>query len=123
MSQFKEILVFGDSRFLGDVYAKKFIGVFEGDINGNADTAIKARQDILGNPISTYIRSAEADAQQIVFTRGDGSTFSVTTQDIQTEVIDNLESTSTTAALSANMGRVLEEEVSELRTAATWSIY
>jgi hypothetical protein len=124
MSQFKEILVFGDSRFLGDVYAKKFIGVVEGDLYGNADTAIKARQDIHGRPIdSTYIMGVSNIGTDIVFTRGNGSTFSINTQEIKINVVDNLESESPTDALSANMGRQLESEVEELRDASTWSTY
>ena len=124
MAQFKEILVFGTARFLSDVHGKKFYGTFEGDVTGNAGSAIKARQDALGQSIDgTYIKNVEVDGSVVTFTKGNGSTFSITTQDTHVPVIDNLTSTDTESALSANMGRVLENEVTVLRDAATWQMY
>lgn len=56
MSQFKELLVFGDSKFLDSVKAKKFIGPLE----GNADSATK---DSLGNIIvDTYVTKTTFNA-------------------------------------------------------------
>lgn len=124
MAQFKEILVFGTAHFLSDVYGKKFYGTFEGDVNGTAARAIKANQDNLGQSIDgTYIKDATVDGNVVTFTKGNGSTFSISTQDTHVNVIDSLASTSTTDALSANMGRVLEGEIDTLRVAATWSTY
>lgn len=124
MAQFKEILVFGTARFLSDAYGKTFHGTFDGDVTGNAGSAIKARQDALGQSIDgTYIKNVEVDGPVVTFTKGNGSTFTITTQDTHVDVIDNLTSTDTEAALSANQGRVLEGEVTELRDAATWQTY
>lgn len=47
-----------------------------------ADSATKATQDSAGQQIdSTYIKSASVDGKVITFTRGDGTTFKITTQD------------------------------------------
>ena len=117
MAQFKELLVFGTTRVLDNVYAKKFIG----DIEGNADTATRASKDALGQTIdATYLKGASADGQTVTFTKGDGSTFSITTQDTHVDVVDNLTTQDATKALSANQGYVLDGRVSALETAATW---
>ena len=116
MSQFKDLLVFGDSRFLGKVYAKKFVGPLE----GNADSATKALKDNLNQQIdSTYIKGAGVEGQTITFTRGDGSTFSFDTQDTHVNVLDVDNSTATADALSANQGRLLRNDITALQEAAT----
>ena len=117
MAQFKELLVFGTTRVLDNVYAKKFIG----DIEGNADTASKATNDILGQKIDeTYIKNASVDGTSVTFTKGNGSTFSINTQDTHVDVVDNLTTQDATKALSANQGYVLDGRVAALETAATW---
>ena len=56
MSQFKELLVFGDSKFLDSVKAKQFIG----PLKGQADSAVK---DSLGNVIvDTYVTKTTFNA-------------------------------------------------------------
>ncbi len=119
MSQFKEILVFGDSRFLGTVYAKKFVGPLE----GNADSATKAVKDNLNQVIdSTYIKGSSVSGTTITFTRGDGSTFSFETQDTHVTVVDSDMSTATDQALSANQGKLLRDDITALQTAASINI-
>lgn len=119
MAQFKELLVFGTTRVLDNVYAKKFIG----DIEGNADTATKASKDALGQTIdATYIKGASVSGQDVTFTRGDGSTFAIQTQDTHVDVVDDLLTANATKALSANQGVVLDGRVSALETAATWNM-
>jgi hypothetical protein len=118
MAQFKDLLVFGTTRVLDNVYAKKFIG----DIEGNADTATKALQDYSGQVItSTYIKNASASGTTLTFTKGDGSTFTITTQDTHVDVVDDVLTADATKALSANQGVVLAGRIADLEEAATWT--
>ena len=117
MAQFKELLVFGTTRVLDNVYAKKFIG----DIQGNADSATIASKDALGQVIDqTYIKNASVSGQTLTFTKGDGSTFAFDTQDTHVVIADDLLTNSSTQALSAAQGVVLDGRVTALETAATW---
>lgn len=62
----------------GNLTAPKFVG----PLQGNADTATKAVQDSAGQTInSTYIKNLNATGQTITYTRGDGTTGVITTQD------------------------------------------
>lgn len=123
MAQFKELLVFGTTRILDNVYAKKFVGDIEGDITGNADTATQASKDMLGQDISeTYIKGASVDGTTLTLTKGDGSTFSIETQDTHVDVVDDLLTEDATKALSANQGVVLAGRVAALESAATWEM-
>ena len=121
MAQFKDMLVFGTARFMDDIHAKRVVAnTFIGDVEGNASSAIKARQDALGQAIdATYIAGVQADGTTVTFTRGNGSTFTIATQDTHVDIIDNLTTSDPDSALSANMGRQLEDEVTVLRDAAT----
>ena len=119
MAQFKELLVFGTTRVLDNVYAKKFIG----DIEGNADTATKATNDALNQKIDeTYIKNASVSGTTVTFTKGNGSTFSLSTQDTHVDVVDDLLTADATKALSANQGVVIDGRLSALETAATWQM-
>lgn len=52
---------------------------------GSAGSATKATQDSGGNTInSTYIKNASVSGKVVTFTKGNGSTFSITTQDTDT---------------------------------------
>lgn len=54
-------------------------------LNGNASSATKATQDSAGQQInSTYIKNVSVNGRTITFTRGDGTTFTITTQDTVT---------------------------------------
>jgi hypothetical protein len=116
MSQFKELLVFGTSRFLDSVYAKKFVGPLEG-------TAMAAIRDNRNQVIdSTYIKdiSGDGSSETITFTMGDGTTKTFTTMNTQVTVVDNLESDSTTSALSAKQGKVLDARLQAVEGSTTW---
>ena len=51
-------------------------------------TAVKANQDSLGNNLSNYIDDAAVNGQTVTFIRGNGSTFSIHTQDNDTKYDD-----------------------------------
>ena len=117
MSQFKELLVFGTSRFLDSVYAKKFIGPLEG-------TAHRAIADNLGQQIdSTSIKDISGDgtSEEITFTMGDGTTKTFTTKNTQVTVVNNLTSDSTTDALSAAQGKALDTRLQAVEASTTWT--
>lgn len=120
MSQFKELLVFGTGRFFDTVYAKKFVGEFEGTIQGNAETATRADQDMLGQSISgTYLKGITGDGTSttITFTKGDGTTGTFQTKDTVTTIIDNLTTQTANEALSANQGYVIDGRLDTVEAA------
>lgn len=60
-------------------------GGITASLNGNASSATKATQDSAGQQINTtYIKNVSVNGQTITFTRGDGTTFTITTQDTVT---------------------------------------
>lgn len=76
MAQLKDLIVTGTSRFLGNIY---------GTLNGNADTATKATQDSAGQQINaTYIKGLSVSGKTITYTKGNGTTGTITTQDTNT---------------------------------------
>lgn len=61
-------------------------GGVTGNLNGNATTATKATQDSAGQQINTtYIKSVSVSGTAVTFTRGDNTTFTVYTQDTNTD--------------------------------------
>ena len=67
----------GNTSFPGTVSASSF--------NGNANTATKATQDSAGQQINTtYIKGLSVSGRTITYTKGDGSTGTITTQDNNT---------------------------------------
>ena len=116
MSQFKELLVFGNSRFLDSVYAKKFVGPLDG-------LAARATADKNGKDITTYVASITGDgtSDEVTVTFGDGTTTTFTTKDTQVDVEDSLTSQSATAALSANQGYVLNGRLETVESAIAWT--
>lgn len=76
MAQIKDLIVTGASRFLGNIY---------GTLKGNADTSTKATQDSTGQQINkTYIKGLSVSGKTITYTKGDGTTGTITTQDNNT---------------------------------------
>lgn len=117
MSQFKELMVFGPARILDTVYAKRFVGEFEGTIDGLASSATA---DASGQVIAdTYIKGISANGTTVTVTLGNGSTSSFQTQDTVTEIEDSLTSQASTAALSANQGYVIDGRLDDLETKLT----
>lgn len=73
MAQLKDLIVTGASRFLGNIY---------GTLKGNADTATKATQDSAGQQINTtYIKGLSVNGKTVTYTKGNGSTGTITTKD------------------------------------------
>lgn len=65
-------------------------------------------------PNTGNIRSINADGTTITYTKDDGAVGSFTTQDTTVNVQDNLNSTITSDALSANQGRILKEMITSV---------
>lgn len=64
-----------------NIYGDTFVG----SLNGNAATATKATQDSVGQQINTtYIKGLSVSGRTITYTKGDGSTGTITTQDNNT---------------------------------------
>lgn len=88
--------------------------VFKGSLNGNASTAssaTKATYDGGGTKeIRTYVSDVEISGRTITVTRGNGNTFTLTTQDTNTwrGIQDNVTSDSDTDSLSAKQGKYLK---------------
>lgn len=123
MAQFKELLVFGTTKVLDTVYAKRFVGRFEGEIKGNAETATKASQDALGQNIaSTYVSGISTEGTTITITKGDGTTSTINTQDTHVELVDDLTTDDATKALTASQGVELKSQIDSLKSASTWEI-
>jgi len=123
MAQFKELLVFGTTKVLDTVYAKRFVGRFEGEIKGNAETATKASQDALGQNIaSTYVSGISTEGTIITITKGDGTTSTINTQDTHVELVDDLTTDDATKALTASQGVELKSQIDTLKSASTWEI-
>jgi len=123
MAQFKELLVFGTTKVLDTVYAKRFVGRFEGEIKGNAETATKASQDALGQNIaSTYVSGISTEGTTITITKGDGTTSTINTQDTHVELVDDLTTDDATKALTASQGVELKSQIDTLKSASTWEI-
>ena len=118
MSQFKELLVFGNSRFLDSVYAKKFVGPLDG-------LAARATADKNGKDITTYVASISGDgtSDTITITYGDGTTGTFTTKDTQVTVANNLTTDDATQALSAAQGVVIDGRLQTVEAAVAWTTW
>lgn len=65
-------------------------GGITASLNGNASSATKATQDSAGQQINTtYIKNVSVNGRTITFTRGNGATFTITTQDTVTTNTSN----------------------------------
>lgn len=118
MSQFKELLVFGNSRFLDSVYAKKFVGPLDG-------LAARATADKNGKDITTYVAGISGDgtSDTITITYGDGTTGTFTTKDTQVTVANNLTTDDATQALSAAQGVVIDGRLQTVEAAVAWTTW
>ena len=73
--------VFGKDNGTSELVASKFTGA----LNGNASTATKATKDSANQQINTtYIKGLSVSGRTITYTKGDGSTGTITTQDTNT---------------------------------------
>ena len=65
----------------GELQATRFVGA----LSGNATTSTRATQDSAGQQINTtYIKGLSVSGKTITYTKGDGSTGTITTQDTNT---------------------------------------
>ena len=81
IAQLKDLIVSGTARIIGKLYSSEFVG----KLTGNADTATKATQDSAGQQINTtYIKGLSVSGKTVTYTKGDGTTGTITTQDTNT---------------------------------------
>ena len=72
------------STTAGELVATKFTGALNGNAN-TATSATKATQDSAGQQInSTYIKGLSVSGKTVTYTKGDGTTGTITTQDTNT---------------------------------------
>lgn len=98
----------------GTLTANKFSGPLTGNVTGNcsgssgsctgnAATATKATQDSAGNNINTtYIKALSVSGKTITYTKGNGTTGTITTQDTNT-TYGNMKGATASAAGSAGL--------------------
>lgn len=78
-------------------------GGFSGSLSGNASSATKATQDSAGQQINTtYIKGLSVSGRTITYTKGDGTTGTLTTQDTNT-TYSNMKGATSSAAGSAGL--------------------
>ena len=93
-----------------------FTGSFQGSLSGNASTATKATQDSAGQQINTtYIKGLSVSGKTITYTKGNGTTGTITTQDTWRGIQNNLTSTATDQSLSAAQGKVLNDKIDAIQ--------
>ena len=77
-------LVFDTGVYLDTTAGALVATKFTGSLVGNADSATKATNDSLNNPITGYIKGLSVSGRTITITKGDGTTDTLTTQDTNT---------------------------------------
>ena len=114
MAQFKELLVFGTTRVLDTVYAKRFVGLTS-----------QAENDKNGKDITTYVANIVGDgsSETVTFVLGDGTERTFVTKNTQVAVADNLTTNESTQALSAAQGVVLKSGLDTVTSAITWGTW
>lgn len=97
--------VFDTGVYLDTTAGVLTAGTFKGKLTGNADSATKATQDSAGQQINTtYIKALSVSGKTITYTKGDGTTGTITTQDTNTDThhqAKNIVGASTTATANA----------------------
>ena len=74
--------VFDTGVYLDTTAGTLVATTFKGALSGNASTATKATQDSAGQQINTtYIKGLSVSGKTITYTKGDGTTGTITTQD------------------------------------------
>lgn len=83
----------------------KLPATIKATLSGNASTATKATQDSAGQQINTtYIKGLSVNGRTITYTKGDGTTGSITTQDTNTTYSTGTASTSGLTKLYTGTG-------------------
>ena len=86
-------------------FGKQVYANVAGSLSGNASSATKATQDSAGQQInSTYIKNLSASGRTITYTRGDGTTGTITTQDTNTNTTYKLTKSGSTITLTGSDG-------------------
>ena len=86
-------------------FGKQVYANVTGSLSGNASTATKATQDSSGQQInSTYIKSLSVSGRTITYTRGDGKTGTIATQDTNTNTTYTLTKSGYTITLTGSDG-------------------
>ena len=97
-----------DSPGKDDISSSKWHRLAEGDSYGaaiSANTATKATQDSSGQQInSTYIKNLSVSGRTVTYTRGDGTTGTITTQDTNTNTTYTLTKSGSTITLTGSDG-------------------
>ena len=83
---------------------------------GSASSATKATNDAKDQAITGYIRGLSVSGRTITYTKGDGTTGTITTQDTWRGIQDNLTSTATDQSLSAAQGKILNNSKAAMAT-------
>ena len=82
---------------------------FNGALSGNASTSTKATQDSAGQQINkTYIKGLSVSGRTITYTKGDGTTGTITTQDNNTTYSAATTSTNGLLSYSSNVATTSE---------------
>jgi hypothetical protein len=86
-------------------FGKQVYANVTGSLSGNASTATKATQDSSGQQInSTYIKNLSVSGRTITYTRGNGTTGTITTQDTNTNTTYTLTKSGYTITLTGSDG-------------------
>ena len=116
-------LVFDTGVYLDTTAGSLVATKFTGSLIGNADSATKATNDSLNNPITGYIKGLSVNGRTITVTKGDGTSSTLTTQDTNTTY--NV-FTGATASAGGKTGLVPAPAVGQqnrfLKADGTWAI-
>ncbi len=90
---------------IGEDFIEATYASFYQNVNGNAATATKATKDSAGQQINTtYIKGLSVSGKTITYTKGDGTTGTLTTQDTNTTYSTGTATTSGLTKLYASTG-------------------
>ena len=106
----------------GELHADKFVGA----VSGNAETATsatKATNDAKNQAITGYIRGLSVSGRTITYTRGDGTTGTITTQDTNTTYKVFTKATTDTAGSTGLVPAPAKgDQAKFLRADGTWQV-
>ena len=106
----------------GELHADKFVGA----VSGNAETATsatKATNDAKNQAITGYIRGLSVSGRTITYTRGDGTTGTITTQDTDTTYKVFTKATTDTAGSTGLVPAPAKgDQAKFLRADGTWQV-
>jgi len=114
MAQLGNLIVNGAARILGDLKVKGEVAAssFIGNLKGQAD---KATKDSKNQDISaTYIKGLSANGRTVTYTKGDGTTGTITTQDTNTTYSTGTASTAGLTKLYTGAGSATDGTMTQL---------